>query len=58
MREAIDTLASAGGASGFYQSNPVQRSIALRHPLVMTDPNLETMGGGLLGLESNISPLV
>jgi 3-hydroxy-9,10-secoandrosta-1,3,5(10)-triene-9,17-dione monooxygenase len=63
LREAIDTLASIGGASGFADAGPLQRmwrdaSIATRHALLATDPNLEIYGRALLGAEGNITPLV
>jgi 3-hydroxy-9,10-secoandrosta-1,3,5(10)-triene-9,17-dione monooxygenase len=63
VREAVDALASIGGASGFANSSPLQRmwrdaSIATRHGLVTTDPGLEIYGRALLGFEDNITPLV
>ena len=43
IREAVDTLASIGGASGFAEASPLQRmwrdiNIAARHALLVTDP--------------------
>ena len=63
IREAVDTLASIGGASGFADASPLQRmwrdvNIAARHALLATDPNLEIYGRALLGAEGNITPLV
>jgi 3-hydroxy-9,10-secoandrosta-1,3,5(10)-triene-9,17-dione monooxygenase len=63
IREAIDALASIGGASGFADSSPLQRmwrdaSIATRHGLVTTDPGLEIYGRALVGPEGNISPFI
>jgi 3-hydroxy-9,10-secoandrosta-1,3,5(10)-triene-9,17-dione monooxygenase len=63
VREAVDSLASIGGASGFANSSPLQRmwrdaSIATRHGLVTTDPGLEIYGRALLGFKNNITPLV
>jgi 3-hydroxy-9,10-secoandrosta-1,3,5(10)-triene-9,17-dione monooxygenase len=63
IREAVDALASIGGASGFANSNPLQRmwrdaSVAARHGVVTTDPGLEIFGRALLGFKDNIAPLV
>jgi alkylation response protein AidB-like acyl-CoA dehydrogenase len=63
LREAIDTLASIGGASGFADSSPLQRmgrdaAIATRHVLLATDPALEIYGRAMLGVEGNITPLI
>jgi 3-hydroxy-9,10-secoandrosta-1,3,5(10)-triene-9,17-dione monooxygenase len=63
IREAIDALASIGGASGFADASPLQRmwrdaSIATRHALVATDPGLEIYGRALVGAEGNITPFV
>ena len=63
IREAIDSLASIGGASGFADASPLQRmwrdaSIATRHGLVTTDPGLEIYGRALVGPEGNISPFI
>jgi 3-hydroxy-9,10-secoandrosta-1,3,5(10)-triene-9,17-dione monooxygenase len=63
VREAIDTLASIGGASGFADSSPLQRmwrdaSIATRHAFITTDPGLEIYGRALVGPEGNITPFV
>jgi 3-hydroxy-9,10-secoandrosta-1,3,5(10)-triene-9,17-dione monooxygenase len=63
IREAVDILASVGGASGFADASPLQRmwrdvNIAGRHALLATDPNLEIYGRALLGAEGNITPLV
>jgi 3-hydroxy-9,10-secoandrosta-1,3,5(10)-triene-9,17-dione monooxygenase len=63
LREAIDTLASIGGASGFADSSPLQRmwrdaNVATRHALLTTDPNLEIYGRALLGKEGNITPMI
>jgi 3-hydroxy-9,10-secoandrosta-1,3,5(10)-triene-9,17-dione monooxygenase len=63
LREAIDALMSIGGASGFADSNPLQRmwrdaNIATRHVLLATDPSLEIYGRALVGAEGNISAFV
>jgi 3-hydroxy-9,10-secoandrosta-1,3,5(10)-triene-9,17-dione monooxygenase len=63
IREAVNTLASIGGASGFANASPLQKmwrdaSIATRHALLATDPGLEIYGRALLGVEGNIMPLV
>ena len=63
IREAIDALASIGGASGFADSSPLQRmwrdaSIATRHGIITTDPGLEIYGRALLGVEGNITPFI
>jgi 3-hydroxy-9,10-secoandrosta-1,3,5(10)-triene-9,17-dione monooxygenase len=63
IREAIDALASIGGASGFADSSPLQRmwrdaSIATRHAFITTDPGLEIYGRALLGVEGNITPFI
>jgi len=63
IREAIDALASIGGASGFADSSPLQRmwrdaSIATRHGLVTTDPGLEIYGRALVGPEGNIATFI
>ena len=63
VREAIDTLASVGGASGFAGASPLQRmwrdaSIATRHAFITTDPGLEIYGRALLGVEGNITPFI
>jgi len=63
IREAIDVLASIGGASGFADSSPLQRmwrdaSIATRHAFITTDPGLEVYGRALLGVEGNITPFI
>jgi 3-hydroxy-9,10-secoandrosta-1,3,5(10)-triene-9,17-dione monooxygenase len=63
IREAIDALASIGGASGFADSSPLQRmwrdaSIATRHGIITTDPGLEIYGRALLRVEGNITPFI
>ncbi len=63
IREATDALISAGGASGFADSSPLQRmwrdaSIATRLALLATDPSLEIYGRALVGAEGNITPLI
>jgi 3-hydroxy-9,10-secoandrosta-1,3,5(10)-triene-9,17-dione monooxygenase len=63
LREAVDTLASIGGASGFADSSPLQRmwrdvGIATRHGLITTYPALEVYGRAILGVEGSITPLV
>jgi 3-hydroxy-9,10-secoandrosta-1,3,5(10)-triene-9,17-dione monooxygenase len=63
LREAVDILASIGGASGFAEVSPLQRmwrdvNVATRHGLLATDPVLEIYGRALLGIEGNISPLI
>jgi len=63
LREAVDILASIGGASGFAEASPLQRmwrdvNIASRHALLATDPAFEIYGRALLGVECNITPLV
>jgi len=63
LREAVDILASIGGASGFAETSPLQRmwrdvNIASRHALLATDLSFEIYGRALLGVEGDISPLV
>jgi 3-hydroxy-9,10-secoandrosta-1,3,5(10)-triene-9,17-dione monooxygenase len=63
LREAVDILASVGGASGFAEASPLQRmwrdiNVACRYALLATDPALEIYGRALLGVEGNISPLI
>ena len=63
LREATDTLASIGGASGFAEASPLQRmwrdlNVGSRNALLATDPALEIYGRALLGVEGNISPLI
>jgi 3-hydroxy-9,10-secoandrosta-1,3,5(10)-triene-9,17-dione monooxygenase len=63
VREAVDTLASIGGAHAFADASPLQRmwrdaNIAARHVLLATDPALEIYGRALLGVEGNITPLI
>ena len=63
VREAVDTLASVGGASGFADSSPLQRmwrdvGIAARHAILTTDLGLEIYGRALLGVEEKIAPFI
>jgi alkylation response protein AidB-like acyl-CoA dehydrogenase len=63
LREAVDILASIGGASGFADVSPLQRmwrdvNVASRHALLATDPAFEIYGRALVGLDGNISPFI
>jgi alkylation response protein AidB-like acyl-CoA dehydrogenase len=63
IREAVDTLATVGGASGFADSSPLQRmwrdaGIAARHAILTTDIGLEIYGRALLGVEGTIAPFI
>ena len=63
LREAADSLASIGGASGFAEASPLQRkwrdlNVGSRNALLATDPALEIYGRALLGVEGNISPFI
>ena len=62
-REAVDSLVSVGGASGFAEANPIQRmwrdiNVASRHGMLSTAPDLETYGRALLGVKGNITPAI
>jgi alkylation response protein AidB-like acyl-CoA dehydrogenase len=63
LRQAVDTLTSIGGASGFADANPLHRmwrdvNIATRNALLATDLALEIYSRALLGVEGNITPIV
>jgi 3-hydroxy-9,10-secoandrosta-1,3,5(10)-triene-9,17-dione monooxygenase len=63
LRDAVDILASIGGASGFAEASPLQRrwrdvNVGSRGALLATDPAFEIYGRALLGVEGNISPLI
>jgi alkylation response protein AidB-like acyl-CoA dehydrogenase len=63
VREAVDSLMSVGGGSAFAEAASIQRmwrdiSVASRHGMLSTAPNLEMYGRALLGVEGNITPLV
>jgi alkylation response protein AidB-like acyl-CoA dehydrogenase len=65
VREAIDRLLSAHGASSFADISPLQRiwrdsSTAGRHAVVDSAVNLEVFGKALVGVpyEQNITPLI
>jgi 3-hydroxy-9,10-secoandrosta-1,3,5(10)-triene-9,17-dione monooxygenase len=63
VREAVDSLMSVGGGSAFAEAASIQRmwrdiSIASRHGMLSTAPNLEMYGRALLGVEGNITPLI
>jgi 3-hydroxy-9,10-secoandrosta-1,3,5(10)-triene-9,17-dione monooxygenase len=62
-REAVDLLLDVGGASSFGLDNPVQRlwrdlSVVTRHPLLTPWLNREVQGRALLGLPTQVVPLV
>jgi 3-hydroxy-9,10-secoandrosta-1,3,5(10)-triene-9,17-dione monooxygenase len=63
VREAVDSLMSVGGGSAFAEAASIQRmwrdiSVASRHGMLSTAPNLEMYGRALLGVEDNITPLI
>jgi hypothetical protein len=63
IREAVDTLASLGRASGFANASLLQRmwrgvNVTAPHALLTTDPCLEIYGRAPRGIEENITPLV
>lgn len=63
VREAVDSLMSVGGGSAFAEAASIQRmwrdiSVASRHGMLSTAPNLEMYGRALLGVEGNITPLI
>jgi 3-hydroxy-9,10-secoandrosta-1,3,5(10)-triene-9,17-dione monooxygenase len=62
-REAMDLLLDVGGASSFALDNPVQRlwrdvSVVTRHPLVTPALNREVYSRALLGIPTQVVPLV
>jgi 3-hydroxy-9,10-secoandrosta-1,3,5(10)-triene-9,17-dione monooxygenase len=63
VREATDSLMSVGGGSAFAEAASIQRmwrdiSVASRHGMLSTAPNLEMYGRALLGVEGNITALI
>lgn len=63
VTEAINTLISAYGAGAFADANPLQRiwrdaNTAARHALVLPPVCEEIYGKALLGLDTNITPLI
>ena len=63
VREAVDSLMSVGGGSAFAEAASIQRmwrdiSVASRHGMLSTAPNLEMYDRALLGAEGNITPLI
>src|SRR5665213_1213851 len=62
-REAVEILVSAHGTSSMADSNRLQRlwrdvHVASRHAITEWQVNLEIYGKALLGVESNITPLI
>lgn len=62
-REKMDLLLDVGGASAFALENPVQRlwrdvSVVTRHPLLTPALNREVHSRALLGLPTQVVPLV
>lgn len=63
VTESINTLISAYGAGAFADTNPLQRiwrdaNTAARHALVLPPVCEEIYGKALLGLDTNITPLI
>ena len=64
IREAIDALASIGGASGFAGFEPAPAYVARRQHYCDTAwhhhhrPGLEIYGQALFGVEGNITPFI
>ncbi|SDI49931.1 Acyl-CoA dehydrogenase [Paraburkholderia steynii] len=63
VTEALQILVSAHGAGTFAQTNPLQRiwrdsNTGARHAIVMPVVNTEIYGKALLGVETNITPLI
>lgn len=62
-REAIDVLLDANGASGFAESNPLQRiwrdsGTAARHAFAVPSTSAEAYGRALLGVEEQMTPVI
>jgi alkylation response protein AidB-like acyl-CoA dehydrogenase len=62
-REAIEILLSVNGAGSFAEANPLQRmwrdtETASRHAVIGPEISQELYGRELLGLETNITPLI
>jgi alkylation response protein AidB-like acyl-CoA dehydrogenase len=62
-REAIEILLSVNGAASFSENNPLQRiwrdaETASRHAVVSPEISQELYGRELLGLPTNITPLI
>ena len=62
-REALDLLLDVGGAGSFALEDPVQRlwrdvSVVTRHPLLTPALDREVHGRALLGLQTQVVPLV
>ncbi|MBV9325281.1 MAG: acyl-CoA dehydrogenase family protein [Chloroflexi bacterium] len=62
-REAIEILLSVNGAGSFADANPLQRmwrdtETASRHAVIGPEISQELYGRELLGLETNITPLI
>nr|WP_237556359.1 acyl-CoA dehydrogenase family protein [Streptomyces sp. SID5914] len=63
VREAIELLLDANGASSFAESNPLQRiwrdsSTAARHAIASPGISTEAYGRALLGIEEQMTPIV
>ncbi len=63
LRDAVQTLIDAHGASTFAEANPLQRiwrdlNAASRHAMLTSQIGLELYGKALLGREERISPLL
>lgn len=63
VREALELLLDANGASSFAESNPLQRiwrdsSTAARHAIASPSISAEAYGRALLGIEEQMTPVV